>query len=133
VRIFSKRDGIVDQHRVDLDAKALEHDEPSQVGRASWRVERHLAASEVFYGLEFLARIDVHLGEVERGNVLDALVYVVDLHLAPEMLEHIGLRDRDVDAVQIEQVGYIADRAVGDHGRTRRLLPSSSTFAMSAA
>ena len=118
-----QRNRIVDEHRLDLDPKPLEDDLSGQVGRAAGRVERHLAAGEVFEGLELLPGIDVNLGQEQRRDVLDPVLDVRQLHLTPEVIQDVGLRDRDIDPAQVEQVRDVADSAKGHHGDDAKVVP----------
>src|SRR3954470_2544799 len=114
---------VVDEHRLDLDPKPLEDDLSGQVSSAPGGVERHLSTGEVLERLELLPRIDVNLGQEQRRDVLDPVLDIRNLHLAPEVVQDVGLRDRDIDPAQVEQVGDVADGAVGDHGDDPKVVP----------
>src|SRR3954451_9286105 len=107
--------GVVDEHRLDLDPEALKDNLSGEVGGATGRVERHLSTGEVLECLELLPGIDVNLGEEQRRDILNLVLDIRDLHLAPEVIQNVRLGDRDIDPTQVEQVGDVADRAEGDH------------------
>jgi hypothetical protein len=100
-----------------------------------------LLARKIFERLDLGTNVDVHLIEVERADVTNSVLDVGDGAVADEFVEHVGRRDRDVDALEIEQVFDVAESPVS-HYRQRAevrsivqdlghlLVPSSSPPAM---
>ena len=58
-----------------------------------------------------------------RGGELDPVLDVRHLHLTPEVVQDVGLRDRDIDPAQVKQIGDVADRAVGHHRDHTKVVP----------
>ena len=54
------------------------------------------------------------LGSGQAKNVIDPLFEVADLAMGAEIVQHVGLRHRDVDLLQIEQVVEVGGGAIGD-------------------
>ena len=93
-------------------------------GRAgAGRVKAHLLAFEVLERVDVRPHQQVDVADVHAGDEVDALVDVGDLLDRPEVLEHIGIGEGDVDALEIEQVLDVVGGAVGDHGNDAQLVP----------
>ena len=57
----------------------------------------------------------MHLIDVERADVTNSVLDVGEGAVADEFVEHVGRRDRDVDALEIKQVLDVAESPVGHH------------------
>ncbi len=57
---------------------------------------------------------NVHGAEEHRDDVVHPLFDAGDLLHVLEVIEHVGIGDRKVDALQVHKVGHVSDRAVAD-------------------
>ncbi len=64
----------------------------------------------------------MHFGIKHRDHEVDARVDVRDLLDIPEVIEHVGVRDREIDALQIEEVAHVSDGAIGDDRQHSQVL-----------
>src|SRR5262245_64647637 len=74
----------------------------------------YLLAAQILDRADLLFRDDMRFRGREAENVMDALVEIGCRALGAEEFEHIRLRDRDVDAAQVEQVFEVGGGALGD-------------------
>ena len=68
----------------------------------------------------------------QLGDILDGS-FTRDRIALHGLRQRIGMDDRDIDALQVDQVSDIPHRPWPRMGSTRSLSPSSTTWAMSAA
>ena len=113
---FLERDGVVEVGALDLQAEAVEDDAAGVVGRAADRVEVDLLAPQILERVDLRAHIDVQLALEHRHDVVHALLDVRDLEHVLVVIEHVRVGDREIDALEVDQVADVAHRAVGDHG-----------------
>ncbi len=109
-------DGVVDENRLHLHAHALEQDRCGHGGAGARRVEAHPLALEILEALDLGPHQHVDLGDVHFRDEVHALLDVRDLLDGAEVLEHVGMRDGDVDTLEIEQVLDVV-RGAGRHHR----------------
>ncbi|MFZ0720445.1 MAG: hypothetical protein WAM99_06175 [Xanthobacteraceae bacterium] len=110
---------------MNIDAKPLEHNRAGQARPCSGRPEIDLLTAQVFQPLDVIARQDVQFRNGQPDDILDAPVQVGRLAHGLEVLEHIGLSDCCVDAVQIEQIVEVARGTVG-YGFGARFAPGAA-------
>ena len=94
--------------------EALEDDVAGVVGGAADGIEADLLADQVLEGLDLGPHVDVHVAQEHRDDVVHALVDAGDLLDVLEVVENVGIGDGEVDALQIDEVGDVADGAVAD-------------------
>ena len=78
-------------------------------------VKADLLAGQVLQRVYVRAHEQVHVADVHAGDVVDALLDVGDLLDRLEVLEHVGIGEGDVNALQVKQVLDVVGGAVGDH------------------
>ena len=103
-------------------AEPLEHDRSGQARSAS-RAEVDLLAAWVLDALDIGARQDVHLGQRQPRDVVNAVLQIGCLAPRTEVFEDVGLRHRDVDAAKVEQVFEVRGGAVGDDRNDAQIVP----------
>src|SRR6516165_7673382 len=64
----------------------------------------NLPAAQIFERANIGLRQDVHLLNRETKNVVNSVLQVRRFALGPKVFEHIGLRDGEIDAPQIQQI-----------------------------
>ena len=102
------------EHALDLDAEAVEDDAPGVVGGTADGIEADLLADQVLEGLDLGPHIDVHVAEEHRDDVVHTLVDAGDLLHVLEIVEHVGVGNRKIDALQIDEISDVADGAIAD-------------------
>ena len=116
-----ERQRIVHEHLLDLHAETVEDDVAGIVGGAADRVEADLLAGQVLDGLDLGAHVKMELALEHGDHVVDAPLDARDLLDVLEVIQHVGIGDRKVDALQIDEVGDVADRAVADDRQHAKL------------
>src|SRR5215471_3099294 len=105
-----QRRRLIDQHLLDIDAQALEDDGASQARAGAGGPEIDLLASQILEALDLVAGENMQLRYRQAHDVVNALLKTLRLSLRAEILEHIRLRDRDVDATQVKKIVKIRRR-----------------------
>src|SRR5262249_38668230 len=95
---------LVDQNLIDLYADTLKYNCSWQTGSASRWPKINLPAAQIFERANIGLRQDVHLRNRETKNVVNPVLQVRRFALGPKVFEHIGLRDSEIDAPQIQQI-----------------------------
>src|SRR5258708_12526137 len=116
-----ERDRVIDEDLLRVDVKAIEQNAAGQVRRTPHGVEAYLLARKIFERLDLGTNVDVHLIDVERADVTNSVLDVGEGAVAGEFVEHVGRRDRDVDALEIEQVFDVAESPVSHHRQHAKL------------
>src|SRR5262249_51196317 len=81
-----------------------------------------LLAPQVAETLDFVARQDMHFRRRHADDVVDAAFKIGGLALRAEILEHVRLRDRHIDAAEIEKIVEVRGRPVGDDRKNAQIL-----------
>ena len=116
-----ERLGVIHIDAFCVDTQPVEQDTAGQVGGAALRIEADFLASQICETLDFGARVNVHLSQEEADDVIDPVADIARFAVTLEIVEHIGLRDGDIDALQIQKVFDVADRAVRYDGQNAQV------------
>jgi hypothetical protein len=68
--------------------------------------------TQILEALDLLAHVDVHLALKHRDDVVDAPLDAGDAFHVAKVIEHIGVGNGDIDALEIDEVADVADRPV---------------------
>src|SRR5262245_40053994 len=92
------RQTMLEQNRLNLDAKSLEDHRPGDARTRSLDVKSHLLARQILQAVDAGARQDVELGVVHLRYVIDPLVDIPRLAGFLVEVENVSVGNRDVDS-----------------------------------
>ena len=99
----------------DLDAEAFEHDRAGIGRRRALGIEIDPLAGEVLELVDLRPHEHVHLGWKQRHDVVHALFQAADLGVGSEMLQHVAVDDRGIDAAQIQEIVDVVEDAARNY------------------
>src|SRR5262245_26383214 len=105
---------MIEKDRLNLDAETLEDHRPGDAWTRSLDMESHLLARQILQVVDARARQDVKFGVVHLRYVIDPLVDIPRLARFLVKVENVGVRNRDVEAPQVEKIRDIFGRSIGD-------------------
>src|SRR3954447_10781890 len=113
---------LVDQNLFNLYAQPLEHDCSCQTGPTSGRPKVDSPATQIFERANVGLCQDVQLRDRETQKVANPVLQVRRLALGPEVFEHIGLRDGEINAPQIQQIVKVGGGPIRYHRQNAQIV-----------